>query len=300
MSIDVMTGSAFCYGCKKKLHDILDFYQQYKKVSPANAYFYLFDRYVEKLIPASIYFAAAEALKEYSTGYQWLTKRGIGKRTIRQYLLGWTGSRISVPIFNEWGYCVNMKLFRIKQDGSPKVISYGKGYGKARLYPYTSLREDEVYVFEGEMDTLLAIHLGLNAITAGGATSWRDKFNNAFVGKTVYVCLDNDQAGRDASRRVAKELKRVASEVRIVDIPSKFGKDFTDYIHQRPVEAFLKRVERTKAATLDISERYDRADIDFAQQETMVVPIKQGVDMLHIMLKIEPDRRFQDGDARRI
>lgn len=293
LSIDIMTGSAYCYGCKKKLHNIVDFLIAYRKISLAKAMYELFDRYVEPLIPSSVYFAAATELKEKTSPYHWLTQRGIGKRTIRQYWLGWTGSRLAVPVFNEWGYCCNMKLFATKKSIQPKVISYDKGYGKPRVYPYTALLQDIVYLFEGEMDTLLAIHLGLNAATVGGANSWRSKFTNSFLGKRVYICYDNDSAGKAGALTVAKDLKRVASEVRIVDIPQRFGKDFTEYIHNRPLEAFLKRVRRTQGLSMSLTEKYDRADVDFAQQETMVVPIKQGVDMLHIMLKIEPDRRYQ-------
>ena len=177
-------------------------------------------------------------------------------------------------------------------------MSYKKGMGKPRLFPLHTLYHKEIYIFEGEMDTLLALNSGLNAITTtGGAGGWRRKFSHLFKDKIVYICMDNDDAGQDGAKRTAKELQGIASKIYNIIIPKKLGKDFTDYIDKIPIEGFLNLVSLSREIReSDLSQIKKRRDFEeFAQEETMVASITPGKDTLHIIVKIAPSSevRFQ-------
>lgn len=189
-------------------------------------------------------------------------RRGLTRETIQRYEIGHDGSRFQIPVRNEDGTCVNIR--RYKPDArraQDKMISWRTGFGQARLYPLHRLRdEDTVFLFEGEMDCLLALQLGINALTTtGGAGTWRDQWNPVFEGKKVVICYDADEAGRVGGAQVASQLSGVASEVRVVQIPlaEPVGADFTDYIHGHGLSLadFLLLVERTAPFQAGGSER---------------------------------------------
>jgi hypothetical protein len=109
---------------------------------------------------------------------------------------------------------------------------------------------DVVYIFEGEMDCLLARSRGLNAVTCtGGAGTWRDPWSVLFVGLNVVICYDADTAGRAGAAMVARKLYGRAEKVRVVTIPLPEiqGADFTDYIvgHGHEVSDFHTLVRET-------------------------------------------------------
>ena len=287
-------GSAQCFGCNKKWRNVIEFDQEYHKSTLQKTLYYLFNNFVDPIINRSRYMAYYNNMKPNTKAYKWLIDRGIGASTIQRFLIGYNAdiNKITLPIFNEWGFCVNIRLFRFQDDSPWKVINFKKGYGKPRLFPYNSLFHKEIFVFEGEMDTLLAIHLGLNAVTVtAGAQGWRKEFTPHFKDKIVYVCMDNDPAGLAGSKNVVKELKGIATKLYNIIIPEKYGKDFTDFIKQRPIESFLNLVDRTREIVKPITADYDRIKEmeDFSQEERMIVELKPGKNLLHIILKITPD-----------
>ena len=88
------------------------------------------------------------------------------------------------------------------------MISWRKGYGKARLYLVEAMAtEGPIYIMEGELDCLLARQMGLNAVTnTAGASSWKTKWNQYFRGRDVVVCYDGDEAGRKGAANVSSRL----------------------------------------------------------------------------------------------
>lgn len=287
-------GSAHCYGCKKTWKNIIQFYMDYRKVSTTRAIYVLYNQFIEPLVSRKVYMAMFYNLKQDSKPYRWLMKRGIGRRTIQRFLMGHDeyNNKISLPIFNEWGYCVNIRLFRYKGDGNAKVISFKKNMGKPRLFPLASLYHKDIYIFEGEMDTLLAIHNGLNAVTVtAGAMSWRREFTSLFQDKIVYICLDNDSAGQQGAKIIAKELTGIADRLYNIILPKKFGKDFTDFIENQPLEAFLDLVSRTRqVSSTSLKDIRRLKDIQtYAQEETMIVPLKPEKNTIHLIVKVVPE-----------
>lgn len=91
--------------------------------------------------------------------------------------------------------------------------------------------EQVVFVVEGEKDVENLVKLGLAATcNPGGAakrgadgkpakSKWRSQYNKFFGDRDVAILPDNDDAGRDHARAIAKNLAPVARRVRVVELP---------------------------------------------------------------------------------
>lgn len=159
--------------------------------------------------------------------------RRISGDTIRRYHLGWNGGRFAIPVRDEQGRCVNIRLYKPGDSSGNKVISYGKGFGGCRWFPFPPA-EDLVVVVEGEMDCLLARQTGIPAYTTtGGARSWNSDLNPPLYGKDVILCYDMDKAGRQGVTKAIQALRRCTRRLRDVKLPLLGkGKDFTDWVIQ--------------------------------------------------------------------
>ncbi len=139
------------------------------------------------------------------------------------------------PIFNERGDLLNVRQHsRHKKDRDEglKVIGI-KGHNHIRLWPFSALKEDIIFIFAGEFDCMLAHSLGIDgAITkTGGERYWNNKWNNYFKDKNVVIIYDNDKTGYEGSILIATNLYGIAKTIKNVKLPlEKNGEDFTDYI----------------------------------------------------------------------
>lgn len=193
---------------------------------------------------------------------QWLTeRRGLTMDTIEKFKLGHDGQRYYIPVRDGEGRLVNIRRYMPDARKShEKMISWREGYGKARLFPIDHLTDGQpIFLFEGEMDCLLAQQLGLNALTTtGGAGTWRDQWNLLFVGRDVVICYDADEAGRRGAHAVAGKIAGTARSVRILNIPlaEPVGADFTDYIvgHGHSINDFMALLEQARPFQADPSD----------------------------------------------
>lgn len=171
--------------------------------------------------------------------------------TIHRFELGFDGNRIWIPI-RENKQLVNIRKYAAKPKNGSKIMSI-PGHGQARLWPFEHMDSDLVYLFEGEKDCMLAIQLGLNAVTVtGGAGTFKLEWAHLFKGKEVYVCYDIDQAGVEGAAKVANSVAGVADSVRIIQLPitEPPNGDFTDYIKQgHTIEEFLELCRHAEPVT---------------------------------------------------
>lgn len=140
---------------------------------------------------------------------------GIRLRTIKNE------SRIAIPVRRDGGDLVNIRLY-LPGAAENKVMSWGKGYGKAKLFPSPeNWSEEPVVLCEGEKDVITARSHGLNAVTQTcGCETWNNKrFNRFFTGRKVYIAYDNDQPGREGAAKAAEKLAEVAASVWIITWP---------------------------------------------------------------------------------
>lgn len=165
---------------------------------------------------------------------RWLNKRQISDKTINKHKLGWVckGTNwLTIPISDKSGELVYFKYRRSPKDKREPKYKYPTG-AKAELYGWENLRNPKIkriIICEGEFDRLLLEDKGISAITStGGATTFKKEWARDFnrVPK-VYICFDNDAAGR----RGAREVARLISHSKIISLPKEVGDggDITDF-----------------------------------------------------------------------
>lgn len=234
MKVFVDTGGAYCHGCGYKATSPVYFFSDFKRISKEAAARILYEKYVEPIVPVDIYKKPAEALLSNKFVMRRLAeKRGLTLETARRFRLGYDNKRLTIPVFNDLGMCVNVRRYDLFKEGGPKMLSWKEGFGSARLYPLESLAAQTVFVVEGELDALIGIQEGLQCITpSGGARTWKKEWNALFKGKDVVIIPDNDTPGKAGAETRRRELMKVAASVRVVELPrlQEEGEDLTDWL----------------------------------------------------------------------
>ncbi len=161
---------------------------------------------------------------------RYLNDRGLPDVIIDFHLLGWNGWRITIPVFNREGELVFFKLARDPEDRlSPKMTTYPGG--PIELYGWEQVlrKPPEIVICEGEFDRLVLEANRLFAVTStGGAGAFRCEWAKDFSPiPKVYICFDNDDAGRSGALRIA----RMIPHARIIELPQEVehGGDVTDF-----------------------------------------------------------------------
>lgn len=182
-----------------------------------------------------------------------ITSRGIHTTTVREFEIGWDRDRnaYTIPVRDLDGGIVGLRRYQIRPPKGRRKIWGVQGMNSPRLYPIKTLTYgEEIIVCEGELDALITTQYGFPSVTRTAAAKvWRGEWNKLFKGKIVYVCHDCDETGQDANRRVARSLRKVAADVRIIRLPypitEKHGKDLTDWWleHDSDIDEFKRLLE---------------------------------------------------------
>jgi len=154
---------------------------------------------------------------------QELRNRGVTDDMIREARIGLFKNRITIPVYDANRNIVNIRRYLPGAPG-PQKMKNTKGYGAARIYQIEQLKYDTVWICGGELKALVAKsilnpnNIGAIAVTAGEG-SWEPKWNDKLKDKDVYICMDVDQAGRNAAKNLATIICNLAKNVRIVSLP---------------------------------------------------------------------------------
>jgi CHC2 zinc finger/Toprim-like len=169
--------------------------------------------------------ALPDRIREYLRG------RGIPDEIINRRLLGWSGVRITIPVFNRKSICASFRFAKDPADGSdaPKMVSLRGSTIEIYGWEVLRLKPKRVIICEGEFDRLVLEANGFDAVTStGGAGTFRPEWAREFEAiPEVYVCFDRDDAGRAGALRVA----RMIPHAKIVELPEEVGEggDVTDF-----------------------------------------------------------------------
>lgn len=170
---------------------------------------------------------------------------------------------LSIPVFYN-NMLVDIRNYNIfKYDKYPKMTSQENAVG-GWILPYKEFLEssEPCYILEGEKDMLLARSMGINAYTmvSGASATPNEYVINAFEGKDIILCYDNDSAGINGMRSMFNAIADKAKSVKYVSIGEvvKVEKeDFYDFVTGYGCDVFdfysldLHDFEETQ-----ISERY--------------------------------------------
>lgn len=140
-----------------------------------------------------------------------LAIRGIDAEIIREHRIGFDRGRITIPVYNEFNACVNVRRYMPGAPGADKMKNT-RGHGSVRLYPIKQLSYDTLIVCGGETKALATARrmnpLNIGAITAtAGEGNWEPHFTKLLTGKRVFVCMDIDDAGLKAGEQICARLR---------------------------------------------------------------------------------------------
>lgn len=147
-------------------------------------------------------------------------------------------NRVTIPIFDSNGNAVGFGARAINDTIKPKYLNtketeiFNKSnllfnYHRAKSYA----RNDELIIVEGYMDVISAKAMKIDNVVGSLGTALTKQHIDLIkkLKCEVTLCLDNDNAGKDAMIRIIPELLKAKLKVNVLDI-AKLGnyKDFGD------------------------------------------------------------------------
>lgn len=251
-------GKAKCHGCCTfYATNIVDLYGKVHDIGYHEARRVLYDMVV-KAIPKS----KVRAFMAYLN-----SKRGAEPKHARKYIedvrrldmrvaqdfgmgLDPHTHRLTLPVYDQFGSCVNIRLLAWSKKSDCKVINT-KDHGEVRLYPeWLIVKEDRVVLVEGEFDMLIGRQYGLPTCTwTAGASNWGNNWTWILKDKIVFILYDNDEAGRKGTDEAVEKLKGVSRCTIVLDPLMKEGKDLNDWarLDHTKVQFLASDVEAYKA-----------------------------------------------------
>jgi 5S rRNA maturation endonuclease (ribonuclease M5) len=273
LSLNVENGKwySFSGGDEFGGHTIISFYARLNDVSKREAAEEIFADFLHPVISMKKVRRWRKAALGTPSVLKYLRSRRVSEKTAERMRLGWNGERITFPVVNEHGLCVNAKLYDPLRK--PKMLNYKvesepRSFGSPpTLYPLSAFEAAEklgwIVVCEGEWDALALLSLKIPAVTStAGAKSWPKQYNELFAGLRVIIIYDNDEDGvKYARKRVLKNLLNVARSVSQVHVPKKAGKDVTDWMksdkRMRRRRRWLVVIEKAELLAENLGEERD-------------------------------------------
>src|SRR5205823_1507598 len=105
--------------------------------------------------------------------------RGISAEVIDRHLLGWNGSRITIPILDRTGQLAFFKLAKDPEDksDSPKMLATPGAHAELYGWEQVLANPEQIIICEGEFDRLALESRGFAAVTStGGALTFRPEW----------------------------------------------------------------------------------------------------------------------------
>ncbi len=203
----------------------------------------------------------------------YLNERGIIDGVIDSYKLGYGTfygkNYITIPVMDDDGY----KFFKLRQDpkdGNGK-ITYPKG-AEAQLFGMYAPQDEKQIICEGELDALALISQGCFALTSThGAGTFKEEWIDEDLRKPkIYICFDNDEAGKKGSLRVLKMLENVElRNLYHITLPEEVGDggDITDYLTKLnlPIPELFDKYAKKYPERIDPSQFQPITPIDLSE-----------------------------------
>ncbi len=185
----------------------------------------------------------------YAHRREWYHQRGLTDDTVVRFRLGHALQAFTIPVYDIMG---RLKQLRYRRDDvyfdtedGPKYWGVG-GLNDPIIYqPQVLLAgRSPVYLCEGELDALRLLQEGLPAVSiTNGSKAFAPEMATAFRRvERVYVCYDQDEAGRQGGWSVVRAL---GSKATLVRWEPGMGKDVTDLLKKVTLEEFQDIVKRS-------------------------------------------------------
>lgn len=167
--------------------------------------------------------------------YDYLANRGLTKQDIKDFMIGFDGSRITFPLFDRYRKVLGFskRKYLEKDESSPKYKNSPNNeiFNKSLyLYGLHLLDNDfdEIRITEGAMDVIVPHRYGVRNICATLGTSFTENHVALIknLGKTPVFCMDGDAAGLKSIKRAVDMLNKAGIYSKILLLPD--GVDMAD------------------------------------------------------------------------
>ena len=164
--------------------------------------------------------------------------------------------RLMIPIKDAAGAVIGFSARKIKEETfGPKYINtaetplfkkskilFGLSYSRKKI-----AKERKAVIVEGQFDALRLIFEGLSIAVAGQGTAFgenhAEELLNLGINK-VYLALDGDKAGQEATVKIGHLFQKKAIEVFVVCLPK--GKDPDSFVKEKGIDEFIKLLTEGK------------------------------------------------------
>lgn len=152
----------------------------------------------------------------------YLQRRGFSKRTIEKYELGGDDEHVLIPVRDDKGNIrfikqrsIQSKMYLNEKDVEKKNILYGF------YYLITAGKTEEIFITEGEFDTLACYQMKLPAVSLMGSKLFKEQIELLLMYgvKKITLFLDNDETGFKSSMEIYKRLMRYPFKINFVLYP---------------------------------------------------------------------------------
>jgi DNA primase len=169
--------------------------------------------------------------------------RGISPYVLDKYEVYYNGTDIVIPVRDEFGMVRFIKSRKLldkyyTNSGNKKSILYGLYY-----LINSSKKFREVYITEGEFDTMACYQAGLPAVSTMGNVLFREQLSLLYkYFSTVNIFFDNDKAGKigtyNAMNLIVKE--KLPIKVNLIKYPDDSCKDPNELLSGNKIDKIEK------------------------------------------------------------
>lgn len=163
--------------------------------------------------------------------YTYLKSRGLTDQALDEFRISEEKEEWMVfPYLREDG-CINIKYIHIERDENNKKRCRQMNNAEPCLFGWLALENKypstrEVTICEGEIDCITLHQCGIPTLSVpngGGGGRKQDWIENDFDRlsnfDTIYLCMDSDQAGKEAENEIVRRLGN--ERIRLVQLPYK-------------------------------------------------------------------------------
>lgn len=151
-----------------------------------------------------------------------LGERGISDSVIDRFYIGWSGWRITVPIYDRTGDVCFFTLLKDPADPGDSPLVLSAPNAGAELYGWEHIREpvEGLIVCDGVLERLLLESRGYAAVASTESGTFRREWAKALTAiPRVHLCLPMTAESRALAVRIGRTLPRA----RLVSLPPSAG-----------------------------------------------------------------------------
>ncbi len=190
-----------------------------------------------------------KAMRELNMHEALLEETGLLSHNKREFF----SDRITIPIRDAAGSVIGFSARKFKNDtfggkyiNTPETplfkkskVLFGLSYSRKRI-----AKERRALIVEGQIDALRLIYTGFNWTVAGQGTAFGEDHAKELIHlgvNQVYLALDGDTAGQEATVKIGHIFQKEGIEVLVVQLPEKWDPDLV--LQDKGPDEWQKRLE---------------------------------------------------------